>query len=83
MVNRQLLIANAFEELIQESTPRLHKFIRNAYDRYGYPLSKNITTPASSNLVYRLMKPLEYLFLAVLYFCCSKPEEKINKQYAI
>lgn len=83
VVNRQLLIANAFEELIQESVPRLHKIIRNAYDKYGYPISKKITTSEKSNLVYRLMKPLEYLFLAVLYLCCSKPEEKINKQYAI
>ncbi|MCG9791869.1 DUF6688 domain-containing protein [Flavobacterium algicola] len=83
VVNRQLLIANAFEELIQESTPRLHKLIRNAYDTYGYPLSKKIKTADHSNLVYRLMKPLEYLFLTILYLCCSKPEEKINKQYAI
>ena len=83
VVNRQLLIANAFEELIQERTPKLHKWIRNCYDTYGYPLSKKITTAARSNLVYRLMKPLEYLFLTVLYLCCSKPEEKINKQYAI
>lgn len=83
VVNRQLLIANAFEELIQESAPRLHKIIRNAYDKYGYPLSKNITTPKSSNLVYRLMKPLEYFFLFVLYLFVVKPEEKINRQYAI
>ncbi|TDG35598.1 hypothetical protein EZJ43_13335 [Pedobacter changchengzhani] len=83
IVNRQLLIANAFEELIQESTPRLHKIIRNAYDKYGYPLSKKITSAKSSNLVYRLMKPLEYLFLVVLYLFVVKPEEKINKQYAI
>ena len=83
VVNRQLLIANAFEELIQESMPRLHKIIRNAYDKYGYPLSKNITTTKSSNLVYRLMKPLEYFFLAVLYTFCVKPELKINKQYEI
>ncbi len=83
VVNRQLLIANAFEELIQESTPRLHKLIRNAYDKYGYPLSRKITSAKSSNLVYRLMKPLEYLFLTVLYLSVVKPEEKINKQYAI
>lgn len=83
VVNRQLLVANAFEELVQDISPRLHKVIRNIYDKYGYPLSQKITTTQSSNLVYRLMKPLEYLFLAVLYLCCSKPEEKINKQYAI
>jgi len=83
IVNRQLLIANAFEELIQENVPTLHKVIRGFYDKYGYPLSKKITTTRASNAVYLLMKPLEYLFLMVLYLCSTKPEEKINKQYAI
>lgn len=83
VVNRQLLIANAFEELIQENAPRFHKVIRDFYDKYGYPLSKKITTTKASNAVYILMKPLEYFFLIVLYLCSVKPEEKINKQYAI
>ena len=83
IVNRQLLIANAFEELIQENAPRLHKVIRGFYDKYGYPLSRKITTAKASNAVYILMKPLEYFFLMVLYLCSAKPEEKINKQYAI
>lgn len=83
VVNRQLLIANAFEELIQENAPRFHKVIRGFYDKYGYPLSRKITTAKASNTVYLLMKPLEYFFLAVLYLCTVKPEEKINKQYAI
>lgn len=82
VVNRQLLIANAFEELIQESTPKFHRLIRGLYDKYGYPLSKKITTAKGSNLTYRLMKPLEYFFLLVLYICVYKPETKINKQYA-
>ena len=81
IVNRQLLVANAFEELIQENAPSFHKVIRNFYDKYGYPLSKKITTTKASNAVYILMKPLEYFFLMVLYLCTVKPEEKINKQY--
>lgn len=81
IVNRQLLVANAFEELIQENAPSFHKVIRNFYDKYGYPLSKKITTAKASNAVYILMKPLEYFFLMVLYLCTVKPEEKINKQY--
>lgn len=83
IVNRQLLIANAFEELIQENAPSLHQVIRSFYDKYGYPLSRKITTSKASNLVYLSMKPLEYFFLMVLYLCSAKPEEKINKQYAI
>ncbi|SHE54121.1 hypothetical protein SAMN04488522_101499 [Pedobacter caeni] len=82
IVNRQLLIANAFEELIQENLPGLHRVIRGFYDKYGYPLSKKITSQQGSNLVYRLMKPLEYFFLLCLYMCSTKPEEKIAKQYS-
>ena len=81
VVNRQLLIANAFEELIQESTPQIHRIIRALYNKYGYPLSKKITTAQGSNITYRLMKPLEYFFLLVLYSCVYRPEVKINKQY--
>ncbi|WP_316751857.1 DUF6688 family protein [Pedobacter gandavensis] len=82
VVNRQLLIANAFEELIAESWPAAHRIIRGFYDKYGYPLSKKITSPQGSNLVYRLMKPLEYFFLLCLYLGSEKPEEKIAKQYS-
>ena len=42
IVNRQLQIANAFEELIADLSPTLHRFIRKNYDRYGYDLSKKI-----------------------------------------
>lgn len=83
IVNRQLLIANAFEELIQEKTPWLHKKIRAAYDQYGYPLSRKITRAWAANTTYLLMKPLEYLFLTLLYLCCHKPEQKITKQYSL
>lgn len=83
IVNRQLQIANAFEELIQENLPTFHKWIRTLYDDYGYPLSKKINTPSRSNMTYRSMKPLEYLFLLVLYIFCIKPETKIARQYKL
>ncbi|MDX2282121.1 MAG: DUF6688 family protein [Saprospiraceae bacterium] len=82
IVNRQLLIANAFEEMIQGISPTLHRGIRNLYDKYGYNLSKKINTPFRSNLTYILMKPLEWVFLLSLYLLCKNPEKKINKQYA-
>lgn len=83
IVNRQLLIANAFEEMIQELSPRLHQLIRSNYDKYGYNLSKKINNEQMSNLTYVLMKPLEWGFLACLYLFCEKPEERINKQYQL
>ena len=82
IVNRQLLIANAFEEMIQDLTPKFHYKIRTFYDQYGYNLSKKINTPFLSSTTYILMKPLEWIFLICLYLICNKPEQKINRQYA-
>ncbi|TRX38015.1 hypothetical protein FNW52_03695 [Flavobacterium sp. ZT3R18] len=83
IVNRQLLIANAFEEMIENLSPKSHRLIRSNYDKYGYNLSRKINTEQMSNLTYILMKPLEWIFLICLYLFCKKPEERINKQYAI
>jgi len=81
VVNRQLCIANAFEQVIQERLPKLHKLIRNVYDNYGYPLSKHITTKWRADIVYILMKPLEWFFLLILYSFDIKPENRIAMQY--
>ncbi len=83
IVNRQLMVANAFEELIQDLSPRFHRLIRGAYDTYGLPLSKWINTPRRSNVTYLIMKPLEWFFLIILYSFCVLPEEKIGKQYPL
>lgn len=81
IVNRQLMVANAFEELIQVKFPQVHGFIRHAYDTYGYPLSKHITTEKRANVTYILMKPLEYVFILLLYLFDQKPENRIAAQY--
>ncbi len=81
IVNRQLCIANAFEQLIEEKAPRLHKHIRQFYDRYGYPLSKHIRSKSQADIVYLLMKPLEWIFLTCLYMFDKKPENRIALQY--
>lgn len=82
IVNRQLMIANAFEDLIKDRTPKFHKAVRNFYDKNGYPISKHITTKARADIVYILMKPLEYLFLIVLYLFDRHPENRIAVQYS-
>lgn len=82
VVNRQLCIANAFEEVIQEKFPKFHRWIRHEYDTHGYPLSRKITTPLRADLTYYLMKPLEWCFLAFLYLVDLRPEQRIGRQYA-
>lgn len=81
VVNRQLCIANAFEEVIQERLPAFHKKIRYAYDTYGYPLSRVITNPIRADFTYIVMKPLEWIFLFVLYMVDTRPELRIRNQY--
>lgn len=81
-VNRQLLVANAFEHLLEEYMPRMHHFIRYIYDKYGYPLSRHIRTKWSADLVYFFMKPLEWFFLFILYTVDQKPENRIQIQYS-
>ena len=81
LVNRQLCVANAFEQLLMERAPRLHKAVRGFYDNHGYPLSQKITTPLRADITYLLMKPLEWLFLLCLYTFDEKPENRIAMQY--
>lgn len=81
IVNRQLCIANAFEDYIMGKFPKFHKVIRNAYDTYGYPISRHITSPGRADAVYIVMKPLEWMFLIFLYLFDAKPEERIRRQY--
>jgi len=64
-----------------ERTPRFHRAIRNFYDKYGYPISKLIRTAWLADLTYLIMKPLEWIFLIVLYLFDKKPENRIALQY--
>lgn len=81
VVNRQLCIANAFEQIIEEKTPKFHYLVRNFYDKYGYPVAKHINSKYTADFVYFLMKPLEWIFLIVIYLFDNKPENRIAMQY--
>jgi hypothetical protein len=82
IVNRQLLIANAFENVLEEKTPRFHRVVRNFYDKYGFPVADLIrTNKLACDLTYFIMKPLEWIFLIVLYLVDVNPENRIAVQY--
>lgn len=81
IVNRQLCVANAFEQILMERMPRLHRLVRRGYDRYGFPLARHIKSRQAADVVYILMKPLEWFFLAVIYLCDVHPEDRIAMQY--
>ena len=81
IVNRQLCIANAFEQILEEKTPRFHKLVRGIYDRYGFPIARLIKSKWMADIIYILMKPLEWIFLIVIYMTDVHPENRIATQY--
>ena len=81
IVNRQLCIANAFEQILEEKTPCFHKLVRGIYDRYGFPVARLIKSKWIADIIYILMKPLEWIFLAVIYMSDVHPENRIATQY--
>ncbi len=82
--NRQLLVANAFEELLQEKVPFIHKTVRRHYDKIGDLVHKYyfiFNYKIVCDIVFLLMKPLEWLFVFALYCFNRNPENKIAQQY--
>jgi hypothetical protein len=82
--NRQLLVANAFEELLEQRLPGLHRPIRALYNKVGDFIHKYygvFNNKWMADLVYMVMKPLEWLFVIVLYAAYRKPENRIAQQY--
>ena len=81
IVNRQLCVANAFEQILEERTPRFHHVVRSFYDTYGFPVAKLIRSKYVADFIYIWMKPLEWMFLFVIYICDVHPENRIALQY--
>ncbi|UHR03067.1 hypothetical protein LV469_01930 [Peptoniphilus sp. GNH] len=81
VVNRQLMVANAFEDLIEDRLPKTHKFIRRFYDKYGYAFAKKIKSKYAMDVIWIIMKPFEIIFLICLYLFDEYPEDRINIQY--
>ncbi len=82
--SRQLLVCNAFEELLMAKLPKLHARLRTCYDLLGRFLIRHHSFFASrkvASVIYILLKPMEWTFLATLYCVDHKPEDRIAKQY--
>lgn len=82
IVNRQLAVANAFEDLLHARWPRFGRVARACYDRLALPICRYIRHRWLADLVYLGMKPAEWLFyLALLAFDPSSPEARIERMY--
>ena len=81
---RQLLISNAFEDLIETKFPKIHRFIRKNYNHVGSFIHKYygvFEIKWFSDLIYWMMKPAEWVFLVTLYLFDHEPESRIERQY--
>lgn len=82
LVNRQLAIANAFEDLLHERWPRFGSLARRIYDALGLPVSRYIRGRWLADAIYLLMKPAEWAFYAALLLLDRKPPEaRIDRMY--
>lgn len=82
--NRQLLVANAFEELVAQKLPRTHKFMRRQYNKVGNAIHQHyhiFHNKFVSDCIYLCMKPLEIMFLLTIYTVDKRPENRIATQY--
>jgi hypothetical protein len=83
VVNRQLAVANAFEDVIHDRWPRIGRALRRAYDALGLPVSRLIRSRAVADVVYLAMKPAEWFFyVALLLVDRGEPEERVARMYA-
>lgn len=80
-VTRQLQVCNAFEEMLCEKLPRLHKPLRRFYDSLQIPVEKWKRVRLISNFLFFLIKPIEWFGWICLYCFHPDPETKIQKQY--
>lgn len=81
VINHQLCVANAFEELLQEKMPLFRRLLRRVYDAIGCPLARRIHTPIAADVAYIVIKPLEWIMVLILYLVEAKPENRIARQY--
>jgi hypothetical protein len=82
VVNRQLAVANAFEDMLHTRWPRFGRACRQAYDRVGLPVSRYLRRRWMADAVYVAMKPFEWCFYAALLALDpGDPEARIGRMY--
>jgi hypothetical protein len=81
VVNRQLAVANAFEDLLHERWPRFGAGARRAYDRVGRPICRYLMHPLAADAVFLAMLPAQAAFELVLRALDRDPEARIDRMY--
>lgn len=81
IVNRQLLVANAFENWLENNSPKFQLKVRKLYDSLNIPVRVWARKKKTANFIYLVMKPLEWMFIFWLYLMDKNPENRIAMQY--
>ena len=81
-MNRQLALANAFEDLLHERWPSFGRLARRTYDALAFPICRALSRRWIANALYLVMKPVEVLFFfALLFLDPGDPESRIDRMY--
>lgn len=81
LVNRQLAVANAFEDLLRERWPRFGRGARRVYDRLAFPVSRYLTNPWVADAVFVAMWPAQLGFELTLRLLDDAPERRLDRMY--
>lgn len=83
VVNRQLAVANAFEDLLHERWPRFGRWARKTYDALAVPICGALSRRRwLANALYLAMKPAEVVFeLVLLLGDPGDPESRVERMY--
>lgn len=83
VVNRQLAVANAFEDLLHERWPRFGRWARKTYDALAVPICGALSRRRwLANALYLAMKPAEVAFELVLLLADpGDPESRVERMY--
>ena len=60
-VNRQWQTLRAFENRLARRSPTSHRLLRRLYNRIGPPIAAQIRSPLVADIVFLLLKPVEWL----------------------
>jgi len=82
LVNRQLAVANAFEDLLHERWPWFGRLARRVYDFLARDLSQWLTHRWLANVLFVAMIPAQWGFeLVLLLLDPGDPEQRIDRMY--
>jgi hypothetical protein len=80
-VNDQLCRLKCFELILAHCLPRAHRVCRWAYDRVGPPAAALLVHPLLADAAYLLLKPAEWVSLALLAALGRRGREATRKIY--